>query len=234
MAQSPKSPKKDSVPAFIAIGVGLTGASRSFLKYALPDCHFLNSALNSVEIAEICKLTGMTILIVDYESLLEIDKERPPFVEILSNKRLLVLCQRCDDEVCRMALAMGCSGVMTRDTPAEDLRRAIKAMSEGELWYPRAVLSALARGAISNIGKHQKKLTVRETEILRLLMDHKNQDIADQLFISRETVRWHLRALYAKLGVSGRAEARQHVLGKSEFAPGSARQDQVLKYPHFE
>ena len=223
MAQSPKSPKKESVPAFIAIGVGLTGSSRSFLRYALPDCRFVNSALNSVEIAEVCQLTRVTILIVDYESLLEIDKEQLFLVENFSNIQLLVLCQRCDDEVCRMALSLGCSGVTTRNTSVESLRRAIKAMGEGELWYPRAVLSALARGAISNIGKPQKKLTVRETEILRLLADHKNQDIADQLFISRETVRWHLRALYAKLGVSGRAEAKQHALGKSEFALQSTR-----------
>jgi len=223
VAQSPKSPKKEPVPAFIAIGVGLTGSSRSFLRYALPDCHFLDSALNSAEIAEVCKTTRVTIVILDYESLLEIDKEQLFIVENLSNIELLVLCQSCDDEVCRMALALGCSGVTTRNAPVESLRRAIKAMSEGELWYPRAVLSALARGAISHIGKPQNKLTVREAEILRLLTDHKNQDIADQLFISRETVRWHLRALYAKLGVSGRAEAKQHALGKTEFAPRSTR-----------
>jgi NarL family two-component system response regulator LiaR len=90
---------------------------------------------------------------------------------------------------------------------------AVKAIGDGDLWYPRAVLSALVRRSILNRSVSQKRLTSREMEILRLLgMETKNQTIADQLFISRETVRWHLRALYSKIGVNNRSEAQQYVL----------------------
>jgi len=53
-----------------------------------------------------------------------------------------------------------------------------------------------------------RKLTRREKEILRLVgQGYKNQEIAEQLFISRETVRWHLRSLYPKIGVQDRLSA---------------------------
>ena len=51
-------------------------------------------------------------------------------------------------------------------------------------------------------------LTAREREILRLVVAGKsNPEIGAQLFISHRTVATHLRNVYDKLGVAGRAEA---------------------------
>lgn len=48
----------------------------------------------------------------------------------------------------------------------------------------------------------------RELEILSLMADgHSNQEIADQLFITKETVRWYNKQIYSKLGTSRRTEA---------------------------
>ena len=56
--------------------------------------------------------------------------------------------------------------------------------------------------------RYPAKLTPREVEILRLLPHGlSTPEIADALFISPRTVQTHLTNLYAKLGVSGRAEA---------------------------
>jgi LuxR family maltose regulon positive regulatory protein len=52
------------------------------------------------------------------------------------------------------------------------------------------------------------RFTRREIEILRrLAAGEDNRQIAESLFISRETVRWHLRSAYAKLGVHNRNAA---------------------------
>jgi DNA-binding CsgD family transcriptional regulator len=49
------------------------------------------------------------------------------------------------------------------------------------------------------------RLTAREHEILQGVADGAtNQEIAENLFVTRETVRWHLRAVYNKLGVHSR------------------------------
>jgi DNA-binding CsgD family transcriptional regulator len=62
------------------------------------------------------------------------------------------------------------------------------------------------RGLLSSQSRHN--LTPREGQILDLISrGRSNRDIAEELFISRETVRWHIRTLYAKIGVRDRTEA---------------------------
>src|SRR5215470_14689233 len=52
------------------------------------------------------------------------------------------------------------------------------------------------------------QLTQRERKILRLVADGlSNQDIAGQLVISLDTVKWYLKQLYSKLGVNSRTQA---------------------------
>jgi NarL family two-component system response regulator LiaR len=110
---------------------------------------------------------------------------------------------------------LGCSGVLQRDASSETLRRAVAAVAAGELWVPRKVSSRLLHNALHNDAT--RHLTRRESEILKLIYKGlNNQKIADQLFISRETVRWHLRSLYSKIGVSTRQEAIRYALGRED------------------
>jgi DNA-binding NarL/FixJ family response regulator len=209
-AQGGDTKPRDS---FTVVGAGLTAASKKRVAEVLPDCHVLASRMDSWQVVRFCKLSGPTILIVDYESLVQIKFAQIPAVEYLSAVEVLVLCREYSEDVYNTAVRAGCSGVLALDSEADDLKKAVEAIAEGDLWYPRAVLSALVRRSVLSRSISQKGLTARETEILRLLgMDKKNQDIADELFISRETVRWHLRTLYSKIGVTKRSEAQQYAL----------------------
>ncbi len=195
------------------VGAGLTAASRRVVVQALPECHILASELDSWQVVRFCTLVGPSILIVDEESLLQLKCEQVPAAEYLSTVQVLLLCRKCNEASYKSALLAGCSGALALDSPSENLRKAVKTIGEGDLWYPRSVLSALARRSILSRSILRKKLTARETEILRLVgMNQKNQAIADQLFISRDTVRWHLRTLYSKIGVNNRLEAHQYAL----------------------
>lgn len=195
------------------VGAGLSAASRNIVAQALPECHILASELDSWQVVRFCTLIGPSILIVDEEALLELKCEQIPAAEYLSTVQVLLLCQRCDETAYNSALSAGCSGALALDSSSESLRKAVMTISQGDLWYPRTVLSTLARRSILSKSILRKKLTVRETEILRLVgMNQKNQVIADQLFISRDTVRWHLRTLYSKIGVNNRSEAHQYAL----------------------
>jgi NarL family two-component system response regulator LiaR len=83
-------------------------------------------------------------------------------------------------------------------------------VGDGQLWFPREIISRVLKGLL--IEEDLNRLTSREIEIVRLVGSGlNNQEIADKLFISRETVRWHVRALHAKLGTKDRDSLREYV-----------------------
>lgn len=213
---------------FAIVGAGLSAESKEFATRTLPECHFLESRLESWRTARFCRLVGPTILIVDYEALKELKSKQLPAVEYQSTVELLALSSHCDEDAYSVALSAGCSGILASDSSPEMVRKAVIAIGEGVLWYPRSVLSALARKFMLNRSISRKSLTAREAEILRLLgMDQKNQAIADQLCISRETVRWHLRTLYSKIGVKNRSEAQQYALKHQDDSDAVVVQDEA-------
>ena len=67
---------------------------------------------------------------------------------------------------------------------------------------------------ISEINKNiEEQLSEREFTILQLIMTNKtNQEIADEVSISVNTVKYHLKNIYEKLGVSNRKEALQYAI----------------------
>jgi DNA-binding NarL/FixJ family response regulator len=124
--------------------------------------------------------------------------------------KILVLTDDDDEAVLgEESLKMGCAGGISRHAPASVFARALQAVSRGELWAPRSSLAQLIRQLLAN--ENPRKLTRREKEILALIAaGHTNSQIANSLFISRETVRWHVRSIYSKLGVRGRRDAIVH------------------------
>ena len=120
--------------------------------------------------------------------------------------RVLVPVETEDREMLENLLSMGCAGYLTgRPTPAT-LRRAVRAVAAGELWASRKLLAGIVQSLVE--AGSPRKLTRREKEILKLIaLGYKNREIAEELFISRETVRWHMRSLYGKIGVEDRLSA---------------------------
>jgi DNA-binding NarL/FixJ family response regulator len=101
-------------------------------------------------------------------------------------------------------LWLGCRGVLPHRFSAKLFRRAVLAILKGELWAPRGVVSDLLSDLLRAASlKEETGLTPQEARILELsLQGYKNSAIADALFISLETVRWHKRRLNRKLHAS--------------------------------
>jgi DNA-binding NarL/FixJ family response regulator len=103
-------------------------------------------------------------------------------------------------------LRFGCKGVLNSQASPAVIRKAAAAVSEGEIWAPRQVISTMLHKCLFQLGPNA--LTQREKDILELIARGlTNMEIAQTLFIARETVRWHIRSLYSKIGASDRLAA---------------------------
>ncbi|HEU4647543.1 MAG TPA: response regulator transcription factor [Gemmatimonadales bacterium] len=109
------------------------------------------------------------------------------------------------------ALRAGARAVLPRSAPAEAIEAAIAAALAGLVVLPpqlMATANPIRTTAARSAGTLQQPLTARELEILQLLASGLgNKLVAARLGISEHTVKSHIAALYAKLGVSTRGEA---------------------------
>ena len=98
-------------------------------------------------------------------------------------------------------------GVVAPDAPPEELAAAVAAVGEGLVVLPRNLTERLLQFP-AMVEDLDEPLTPRESEVLGLLgRGLSNKLIAGELHISEHTVKFHISSLYAKLGVSSRAEA---------------------------
>jgi DNA-binding NarL/FixJ family response regulator len=138
--------------------------------------------------------------------------------------KVLVLTTYDDDEWVFDAIQAGASGYLLKDTPRNEVVKAIRGTVAGKAYVDPSVAGKVLRQASGRQTQPAtliaSKLTDREIEVLRLVARGlSNTDIADRLFLSEGTVRNHVSAILAKLGVSDRTQAAviaiQHGLSDS-------------------
>ena len=119
--------------------------------------------------------------------------------------RVLVLTTYDSDIDVVPAIEAGATGYLLKDSPREDLFRAVRAASRGE-----SVLASSVATRLMNQFRNPApdSLSERELEVLSLIAQgFTNRAAAAQLFISEATVKTHLLHIYAKLDVNDRAAA---------------------------
>jgi NarL family two-component system response regulator LiaR len=127
----------------------------------------------------------------------------------------VVLLTSADDEVGLLGLQAGAYGFLNKDLNIDALPRTIIGAAAGEPAISRSMsallLDELRRRAPSDqhgMRPVKSALTSREWEVLDLLCERMTTDaIARELFLSPETVRSHVKAIYRKLGVNSRDAA---------------------------
>lgn len=125
--------------------------------------------------------------------------------EKLPDLDILVLTIQSDDKVIFDALCAGACGYLVKDTPPAQLLEALQETYQGGA----PMSTRIARRVVESFQiTTQTSLTQRETEVLTHLCQGKSYKmIADDLFISEETVRRHIKNIYRKLEVHSKSEA---------------------------
>jgi DNA-binding NarL/FixJ family response regulator len=100
------------------------------------------------------------------------------------------------------ALKAGVKGYVRKDSPSEDLVRAIEAARVGEYYVDPGLSSTIV------LDEGDRTLSARQREILQMLADGMQTDaVAEKLGLSTETVRTHTKRILAKLEASTRTQA---------------------------
>lgn len=130
-------------------------------------------------------------------------KDEFPKIEIL------MLTVYDDDEKIFQSIKAGAIGYILKKTQTEKLIAGIKEASQGgSPMSPEVARKVLGYFMENSLKKISSELSERETQILESLIDGLSyKAIADKLFLSVHTVRFHLHNIYKKLHVKSRAEA---------------------------
>jgi DNA-binding NarL/FixJ family response regulator len=177
---------------------------------AEPDLHVVATATDGERALEAVRRFHPDVAVLDVqmphmnglECLTRVRAEAPA-------TRVLLLSAFADASSLRAAVERGADGYALKTDPPQATMRAIRDVAGGRLVFPASVRRWLAgpRAADPNA------LTEREEAVLQLLAEGRtNAQIAAAVFLSENTVKFHLRNLFAKLGVSNRTEAAAKLL----------------------
>jgi len=147
--------------------------------------------------------------------ILDLQMDGPP------TDRLVRECQRLQPEVKILILSahvdstflgplrgMGISGFVVKDEAPDSLLQALRVVSSGSGWFSHTVLSKTLEISQKQRNLPHCLLTPRESEVLRKMKEAKdNQTIANELKVSKQTVRRYATLIYEKLGVKNRVQA---------------------------
>jgi DNA-binding NarL/FixJ family response regulator len=140
---------------------------------------------------------------------------------------VLVLTTFGEDEVLWSALEAGAAGFVLKDSSAEDLIAAVRAVAGGGAWFDPGVAPRVLdryRRVVAPATRDAARLdllTEREHDVLRLMArGATNAEIAERLFVADATVKTHVSSIFMKLGVRDRAGAIVYAYDHGVVRPG--------------
>jgi len=134
-----------------------------------------------------------------------------------SDSRIIILTTYATDEYIFSGIEAGARGYLLKDSPPNDVVKAIRTVHQGEsMIQPKVASRLLDRlGQLSHDHPPETLLSQREIEVLQVMSTGAaNKEIASQLQIGQSTVKTHIVRIFNKLGVNGRAEAVSEGLKK--------------------
>lgn len=136
-------------------------------------------------------------------------RERCPGIKIV------LLTNFDEKEYLIEGLKAGAAGFLLKDIGKEELHKIVHAVHEGKSVLDPMATSILIQETLHPSAKEAKispvpaeKLTTREFEVLELISrGHSNKEIGAKLFVTEQTIKFHVKTIFRKLGAKSRSEA---------------------------
>ncbi|MCK4263415.1 MAG: response regulator transcription factor [Candidatus Aminicenantes bacterium] len=192
------------------------------------DIEVINIEKSTIEsfLESIKKLCPHIVLLTKSEPLpniREICKEIREISKEQAKSQLILLGNIPSHEEIVGLMNTGVRGYFDLNDPSNQLAEAIHIVHKGEIWLPRDKMSSIMDRIISVVGRDLKEktldqLTPTEFQVLRLIGQGKsNDEIAEAMFISKNTVRSHIKSIYAKLDTHSRLQLALHAINSALF-----------------
>jgi DNA-binding NarL/FixJ family response regulator len=129
-------------------------------------------------------------------------------MELYPNTKVLALTMLAENQHIKEMLKAGAVGYLLKNSNEQEIKQGIISVREGLPYYSPEVMQTVMNSLAAPLTKKKKSkfepsipLTEREKEVLVLIIkEFSNQEIADQLYISKRTVDAHKRNLLEKTG----------------------------------
>ena len=133
---------------------------------------------------------------------------------VLPDCQIIILTSFKEDKQIQEALKAGAIGYLLKNASVDELTQAILAAKAGKpTLAPEATQVLMAAAGPNN--SHIEELTTREKDVMVMLIEGlSNPEIAQRLYLSKSTVKFHVSSILAKLDVSSRTEAVSIALQK--------------------
>lgn len=174
-----------------------------------PELEIVGEAENGAEAVKLAAelqpdvvLMDMLMPVMDGIEATKLIRAAQPDTEVIALTSVL------EDAAVVGAIKAGAIGYLLKDTQSDELRRAIKAASEGQVQLSPQAAARLMREVRTPEVAPPDALTERENDVLKLLARGKaNKEIARDLIIGEKTVKTHVSNILLKLGVQSRTQA---------------------------
>lgn len=174
---------------------------------AYDDLVLVGEAANGQEALEKCAelrpdvvLMDLMMPVMDGITATRSIRERYPATQVIA------LTSFSEEKLVETSLQAGAIGYLFKNVSVDELAAAIRAARVGQPTLAPEATRALIRKTTQPAGPGQD-LTEREREVLRLLVEGRsNPEIAEQLSLSRSTVKTHVSHILEKLGANSRVE----------------------------
>ena len=191
-----------------------------------PTMQVVGEASDGVQALQVAIRTQPDVLLLD------LALERRTGFEVLSQlaalklaTRTIVMTTAIDATELRTALLRGAWGILLKQCAGDLLLKCVRQVMRGEYWIGRDnvadLVGVLRKSAMAD--ESAPSLSPREREIVSaVLKGASNKDIAWQLGLGEQTIKNHLRRIFAKLQVANRVELAIHAMGHQFTNPGEA------------
>ncbi len=170
----------------------------------------IGQARDGHEVLRIVQENSCDLLVMD------LDMEGPGVATVIRTcqqlqpeLKVIILSCHVDERYLGPLKGLGISGYVVKDEAPDCLLQAFRVVAGGSVWFSHIVLQkTMELSQVERFSSPAQRLTPRERQVLEKIREAKdNQTIAEELNLSKQTVRRYATLIYEKLGVKGRVEA---------------------------